>query len=184
MKKRIPIIERELYADECGNITKPDGSLKYCQKRKGGYLVVEILQYHGPVRFNAHRLVWMAFNGPIPDGMEIDHIDRNPSNNALDNLRVVSRSQNRANSKARVDSVASTYVGVINGGGSGRSNRNRWRGRVKKAGVIKVTRLCKCPTAAAILRDRLAVEAFGDHASLNFPELYGRAEQPSAALHR
>ena len=41
-----------------------------------------------------HRLVWEAFNGPIPAGMQIDHIDFNKANNALTNLRVVTQSEN------------------------------------------------------------------------------------------
>lgn len=44
------------------------------------------------------RIIWVMHHGPIPEGMEIDHIDRDPSNNHLDNLRLVSRIQNMANS--------------------------------------------------------------------------------------
>ncbi len=46
------------------------------------------------------RLVWEAFNG-CPCGLTIDHIDRNPLNNHIDNLRCVSNyvnCQNRLNS--------------------------------------------------------------------------------------
>ena len=35
--------------------------------------------------------------GPIPDGMEIDHIDRDPSNNRLSNLRLGTHSENNQN---------------------------------------------------------------------------------------
>ena len=41
-----------------------------------------------------HRLVYEAFNGEIPEGMELDHIDRNKLNNNPDNLRVVTRVEN------------------------------------------------------------------------------------------
>lgn len=44
-----------------------------------------------------HRLVFEAFVGPIADGFEIDHIDRNKKNNALSNLRMVTHQQNCAN---------------------------------------------------------------------------------------
>jgi len=41
-----------------------------------------------------HRLVWIAFNGEIPDGFEIDHDDCDKSNNCLDNLKLLTRKQN------------------------------------------------------------------------------------------
>lgn len=46
---------------------------------------------------SAHRAIWEAFYGAIPDGMEIDHIDRDPTNNALTNLRLATRQQNARN---------------------------------------------------------------------------------------
>lgn len=47
--------------------------------------------------YSIHRLVWEAFNGPIPHGMVIDHIDGNRENNNLNNLRLVSQSENMSN---------------------------------------------------------------------------------------
>lgn len=41
-----------------------------------------------------HRLVWEAFNGKIPDGLTINHLDENPKNNRLDNLEVCTQSEN------------------------------------------------------------------------------------------
>lgn len=41
-----------------------------------------------------HRLVWEAFNGPIPEGMQINHLDENPLNNRLDNLSLVTPKEN------------------------------------------------------------------------------------------
>lgn len=34
-----------------------------------------------------HQQIWIDANGPIPDRHHIHHVDGNPSNNALDNLR-------------------------------------------------------------------------------------------------
>ena len=44
--------------------------------------------------FCEHRCVWTWFNGDIPDGYEINHIDSNRSNNRIENLEVVNHSQN------------------------------------------------------------------------------------------
>lgn len=48
-----------------------------------------------------HRVIYTMFNGPIPDGYFIDHIDGDPRNNKPDNLRLASNSQNQYNSKSR-----------------------------------------------------------------------------------
>lgn len=46
-----------------------------------------------------HRLVWLMVHGEWPG--EIDHIDGNPSNNRLENLRVVTHQENGMNQKMR-----------------------------------------------------------------------------------
>lgn len=51
--------------------------------------------------YKAHRVIWEMLVGPIPDGMFIDHIDRNPANNRIENLRVVTPQQNSHNNGAK-----------------------------------------------------------------------------------
>lgn len=43
---------------------------------------------------NIHKLVWVAFNGQVPDGFVIDHKDNDRRNNGLSNLRIITQSQN------------------------------------------------------------------------------------------
>ena len=48
-----------------------------------------------------HRIVWELHFGPIPEGKVIDHIDRDKSNNRIENLRCVSQSENMTNQPQR-----------------------------------------------------------------------------------
>ena len=41
-----------------------------------------------------HRLVVEAFIGPIPDGMQVNHINGNKRDNRFENLEIVSQSEN------------------------------------------------------------------------------------------
>lgn len=58
----------------------------------GGYTQVS----HGRSGFHmqAHRLIWEAVHGPIPDGMQINHINGVKTDNRIDNLELVTPSEN------------------------------------------------------------------------------------------
>lgn len=47
----------------------------------------------------AHRIIWEMHNGPIPDGMQIDHINHIRHDNRIENLRLVSNQDNQKNTK-------------------------------------------------------------------------------------
>jgi hypothetical protein len=66
---------------------------------KSGYRHIKI----GSKNLKEHRIVWIMHFGPIPDGYELDHIDLNRSNNKISNLRLATRSQNRANARVQRD---------------------------------------------------------------------------------
>lgn len=63
--------------------------------RPNGYHSVSILGE----RYLLHRIIWKVANGKEPDF--IDHIDGNPKNNRIDNLRSVTRVENCRNTKRR-----------------------------------------------------------------------------------
>lgn len=55
-----------------------------------------------------HRIVWELANGPLQHFEQIDHIDQNPSNNKLENLRKVSRTLNMRNRPMQKNNASGT----------------------------------------------------------------------------
>jgi hypothetical protein len=62
-----------------------------------GYHQVCIYENKKRKMYQVHRLVLTLFKGECPNGYECDHIDRNPLNNCIDNLRWVTHSENNMN---------------------------------------------------------------------------------------
>lgn len=58
-----------------------------------------------------HRIVWELLAGPIGAGREIDHINGNRSDNRIENLRAVTRSENLKNQRS-VRANRTGYRGV------------------------------------------------------------------------
>ena len=85
----------------------------------------------------AHRLAWLYVYGKFADG-DIDHIDGNPSNNTINNLRIATRSQNMQNQR---NAQRGTKAGLL--GVSWHARTNEWRsfinidGKRKQIGTFK-----------------------------------------------
>lgn len=60
-----------------------------------GYNQVDVYNDSGIKKhMKVHRLVYMAHKGPIPQGLEINHIDECKTNNCIENLEAVTHKQN------------------------------------------------------------------------------------------
>ena len=70
-----------------------------------------------------HRLIFMWHYGYLPN--EIDHIDGNPSNNSIENLRQADRSKNGMNQKLNSRNTSGVK------GVSWRKDKQKWDVRVK-----------------------------------------------------
>ena len=75
------------------------GKLVICKQSKlnKGYSVVGVIVNDVRKTSLVHRLVWEAFNGEIPKGMQIDHINTIRDDNRLENLRICSQQENSNN---------------------------------------------------------------------------------------
>ena len=67
----------------------------------GGYYAVSLYKNGKEKKFKVHRLVAQAFLQDWDPDLEVDHIDRNRTNNHISNLRMLTRSQNMQNNKAK-----------------------------------------------------------------------------------
>ncbi|MGK5049480.1 HNH endonuclease [Janthinobacterium sp. GB4P2] len=73
----------------------------------GGYRKVG---YQGK-RYLAHRVAWFLHFGVEPIG-QVDHMDGNPSNNVITNLRLATHSENQQNQRAPSSRNTSGFLGV------------------------------------------------------------------------
>jgi hypothetical protein len=58
------------------------------------YLIVDLCRESKYSKKAVHRLVWEAFNGPIPGRLEINHKNLDRADNRLENLELVTHQQN------------------------------------------------------------------------------------------
>lgn len=70
-------------------------------KQPNGYERIGLSRDGNREYLSVHRLIWEAFNGRIPDGMQIDHINGIKNDNRLSNLRCVSSKENVNNPVTR-----------------------------------------------------------------------------------
>jgi hypothetical protein len=71
--------------DKAGSLHKKTGYMQVSYKNK---------------RYLLHRLIWVWHGNELSKELEIDHINRNKQDNRIENLRQVTRKENRKNRKA------------------------------------------------------------------------------------
>lgn len=98
-----------------------------------------------------------------PDGVEVDHKDRDGLHNWRDNLRIATDSQNAAN-RGKFSSNTSGYKGV-----SWDSHAGKWKADMQANSQRISLGYFSDPSDAARAYDDAAIEHFGEFAQLNFP---------------
>lgn len=96
-------------------------SLNYCgrynisilkiHKDKKGYFCVTLTKNHTRKTYKVHRLVYEAFNGTIPDDMQVNHINEIKTDNSLWNLNLMTNQEN-CNYGRRNLNLSKSHIGI------------------------------------------------------------------------
>jgi HNH endonuclease len=118
-------------------------------KGGGGYIVVRIKHR----RYLAHRIIWKLTTGAEPP-LEIDHKDRNRTNNRVTNLRAATDSEQNWNSKIRKTNTS---------GRRGVSWQNgRWKTSIYTGGIKRHLGYFATVDEASIAYEIVARELHGE----------------------
>jgi hypothetical protein len=108
----------------------------------------------------AHRLAWIYVHGLTIGGAEIDHIDGNPSNNAISNLRLATSSQQKQNKRVQSNNRSGLKGAYYHACRRGK----KWRSQIKVGDTLIFLGYFHTPEEAHAAYASAAVEYFGQFA--------------------
>ena len=92
--KQHPVFTR-YYLDDNYNVVGPRKTLVPIEHHTGYLVYTVYTDDKKQTQVRAHRFIWECVLGyPIPDGMQINHIDGNKKNNSIDNLELCTAQEN------------------------------------------------------------------------------------------
>lgn len=125
-------------------------------RRHDGYINFQIFGK----KCQAHRLAWLYVHGVWP-AEELDHINGDPSDNRIANLRLATPGDNKLNRPVSKTNT-SGFKGVT-------LHNGKWLARIRHKGKRFELGRFDAPEMAARAYDAKALEIHGEFAALNFP---------------
>jgi hypothetical protein len=108
-----------------------------------------------------HLVVWEKHNGPIPEGMWVDHRNGDTSDNSIGNLRLATPAQNAANQTLSKRSKTG-FKGV-----GWKKDKQLYQARIGWEGKSRHIGYFETPIEAAKAYDERSVELYGEFARTN-----------------
>ena len=106
--------------------------------------------------YKAHRLIWLMTHGSMPSG-QIDHKNGCKADNRIENLRLVTPSENKRNSGAYANN-SSGYKGV-----SWHKSGRKWQAKIRTNGKQKYLGLYATAEDAAAAYAKASKEQHGEY---------------------
>lgn len=116
-------VDSKVYVKDCSGLYWKANHKAAGWEDEFGYLHIRL----GKKLYLAHRLIYLYYTGELPP--LVDHIDRNPRNNHIDNLRGATKKLNAINSGIPINNT-SKVKGV-----SWNKNSGKWTAQIKNDGV-------------------------------------------------
>jgi hypothetical protein len=137
-----------------GSLTRLSSNNQH-NKVSSGYIQAEVLGKN----FMLHRIIYEMHNGKIPTGLQIDHIDGDPLNNKIENLRLCNQIENRQNSKLSKNNTTG-YRGIL------KTPSDKYQARLTVDGKKLYLGLFKTPEEAFNCVEQKRKELYGEFAVL------------------
>ncbi len=133
---------------------KPAGRLG---KHGHFYVGIAYRRLYETRNFSSHRLAWVHYYGEWPT-CDIDHKNRDPADNRIDNLRLTTQTQNLGNARMRKDNTSGVR-GVY------RHKSGKWYAFITRDKRVTYLGSFVRKEDAIACRQRAALEVFGEFAN-------------------